>query len=82
MSNSALSVAGTPETVRLSVPEQTTTDCSQKAVQKPRLYKIRAAYIINVFIILIGKFSSFLYFYTSSCFTATTYSCNTFHVLL
>lgn len=55
MSNSALSVAGTQETVRLSVPEQTNTDSSQKKVQKPRLYKIRAAYVINVLIIVIGK---------------------------
>ncbi|GJQ66415.1 hypothetical protein Trydic_g4429 [Trypoxylus dichotomus] len=52
MSNSALSVVGSPETVRLSVPEPTTTDSSQK-VHKSRLYKIRIGYIINIFIILI-----------------------------
>lgn len=54
MSNSALSVAGTPETVRLSIPPES-TESSQKKVEKPRLYKIRAGYIINVLIIVIGK---------------------------
>lgn len=67
MSNSALSVAGTPKTVRLSVQESTDKQSSQK---KPRVYKIRLASVVNILIIVIREFLFCIIFITFITYNA------------